>query len=118
METEKKTTIIYSEAFKQKVVSEIESGKYSMEEARRVYEIGGSSTISKWIKKMGKNHIIGKVVRIEMPNEKSRIKELEDKVIKLESALARERLNTICYEGMFETAREIYGLDLKKNIGQ
>jgi hypothetical protein len=39
-------TYQYSLAFKQKVVSEIESGKYSVGEARRIYDIKGPGTKS------------------------------------------------------------------------
>ena len=118
MNAEVKDTIRYSEGFKQKVVKEIEEGKFrSKEEARKTYGIRGTSTITKWIKEAGKNHLIGKVIRVEMIKEKDRIKELEKKNIELERALAKERLNTICYEGMLETAREIYGIDIKKKTG-
>ena len=35
----------YSAAFKIKVVSEIEKGKLSIEGARKLYDIGGGSTV-------------------------------------------------------------------------
>lgn len=58
METTEKTFYYYSTAFKLKVISEIESGQLSIEQARKIYNIGGSSTITKWIKKFGKNHLL------------------------------------------------------------
>ncbi len=39
----------YSSAFKLKVVSEIESGKYTLAEACRVYDIKGHETVQNWI---------------------------------------------------------------------
>ncbi|MFP4026180.1 MAG: hypothetical protein ACLFWL_00125 [Candidatus Brocadiia bacterium] len=49
-----------------KVISELESGKLSsMAEARRNYGIGGGSTVANWLKKYGKNHLLGKVVKVE-----------------------------------------------------
>ena len=48
--------IRYSTAFKQKVVSEIESGQITVAQARKVYDIRGGETIPRWIKKLGKNH--------------------------------------------------------------
>lgn len=108
----------YSLAFKQKVVSEIESGQLSIEDARRVYDITGNDTIRNWLKKLGKDHLINKVVRIEMKDEKDRIKELEKRVRELESALANEHLRNIVLESMVEVAKEDYGIDLKKKHGQ
>jgi len=50
----------YSTAFKQKVVSEIESGQLSIGDARRLYDITGGETIQKWIRRFGKNHLLNK----------------------------------------------------------
>jgi transposase-like protein len=55
--------IRYSEGFRLQVIGELESGKLkSVESARRRYDIKGSSTIQKWLKKYGKNHLINKVI--------------------------------------------------------
>lgn len=106
----------YSLAFQQKVVREIERGKIrSAHEAQRIYDIKGNGTIAKWIRKLGKNELIGKVVRVEMKNETDKLKELKKKVKVLESALANERIKTIALESLMEVAEERYGVDLKKN---
>jgi transposase-like protein len=77
----------YSAAFKQQVVSEIERGEISVAEARKRYDIGGSLTIDKWLRKMGKLSLLATVVRIEMPHEVDRIKALEQQVRSLEHTL-------------------------------
>ena len=69
METKQKITKQYSLSFKQKVISEIEGGKLTKEGARKLYDIGGGSVINSWIKKFGKEHLLNKVVRIEMKDE-------------------------------------------------
>jgi transposase-like protein len=110
----------YSIAFKQKVVSEIESGKLTVSGARKVYDITGIGTIENWLKKLGKSHLLNKVVRIEMIDEKDKIKELEREKRALESALAQTQLKLLAMESLLETAEEHYGLDfqeIKKNIG-
>jgi len=56
----------YSIAFKQKVVSEIESGKLNVSQAQKLYDITGAQTIQNWICKFGKNHLLNK----SFPNEK------------------------------------------------
>ena len=107
----------YSLAFKQKVVAEIERGELSLGEAQRIYDIRGSDTIQSWMRKLGKNHLLNKVVRIEMKDEKERITELEKQVKALESALAQSHVKNIALESLIECAEEHYEADFKKNFG-
>lgn len=108
----------YSFAFKQKVVEEIESGKFTATAARKFYDIRGKSTIDQWLKAMGKNHLRAKVVRIEMNDEKDIIKELKRQKKELESALAQEHLKNLVLESLVEAAGEHYKVDLKKTFGE
>ena len=107
----------YSLAFKQKVVSEIERGIITLEGARQLYDIGGSSTIHEWIKKLGKNHLLNKVVRIEMKDERSKLKRLEKEKRELEKALAQSQLKILCLESLVECVEEHYNVDVKKTFG-
>ena len=85
----KKTYIRYSEAFKRHVVKEIEEGKFnSLREAKEKYGIKGEVTINRWLKKYGKEHLLPRKVRIEMPDEQNTIKQLKKKIKQLEKALA------------------------------
>jgi transposase-like protein len=106
----------YSIGFKQKVISEIEGGKLTKSEARRLYGITGGTTLQNWIKKFGKLHLLNKVVRIELKDEVSKLKELEKQKRALESALAQAQLRLIVYESIIEVAEEELGRDLKKNL--
>jgi transposase len=106
----------YSLSFKQKVIKEIEEGKISKSEARRLYGISGERTIQNWIKKFGKLHLLNKVVRIELKDEVSKLKQLEKEKKDLESALAQAHLKLIVYESIIEIAEEEFGVDLKKNL--
>ena len=108
----------YSSAFKQKVVSEVESGKLTVAEARGVYDIKGADTIPSWLKKFGKNHLLHKVIRIEMKDEKDKIKELKHQKRELESALAQAHLKIVCLESLVECVQEHYSVDVKKTFGQ
>ncbi len=112
-----KDILRYSLAFKQKVVSEIESGRLTASEAKRVYDIRGAETIPLWIKKLGKFHLLNRVVRVEMKDEKDQIKELKRQKRELESALAQEHLKNISLEVLIECVEEHYGVDVKKNFG-
>ena len=114
MSLEQHTTFRYSEAFKMKVISEIESGKLTANQARQNYDIGGGSTIKNWIKKYGKNKLLSKVVRIEMKDEKDKLKQLEKEKKALESALAQAQLKILCMESMIEVAKDDFDFDIKK----
>src|SRR5688572_9327027 len=107
----------YSLAFRQKVVSEIESGRLTKESARRIYDIGGSTTINRWIRQLGKFHLLNKVVRIEMKDEKDKVKELQRQKRELESALAQAHLKNLALESLIECVEEHYQVDVKKNFG-
>jgi len=99
----------YSEAFKQKVISEIESGHHSLHSAQQAYQIGGDATISNWINKMGKLELLNKIVRIEMPQEKDQIKELKAQVKELKEALIQTRLKELRADCDLEVAMEMLG---------
>ena len=113
-----RTITRYSEAFKIKVVKEIEEGKLTISEAKRVYDIRGGPTIQQWIRKFGKLHLLSKVVRIEMKDEVSKLKQLEKEKKELESALAQAHLKILAYESLIEVAEKNLGVELKKNLGQ
>ena len=110
-------TYRYSLAFKQKVVSEIESGQLTVADAKRIYDIPHSNTIYRWIRQLGKNHLIKKVIRVEMKDEKDKLKELERKNRELESALAQSHLKNIALESVIESLEELYQIDAKKKFG-
>jgi transposase-like protein len=107
----------YSLAFKQKVVSEIESGKFSLSQVRRIYDIGGGGTVYNWLRKLGKDHLIDKIIRIEMKDEKDKLKELQQKNQQLESALAQTQLKLLMAEAMIESVEAHYKIDVKKTFG-
>jgi len=107
----------YSLAFQQKVVEEVEKGELSMYSACKKYGINGSNTIRNWINKLGKNHLLAKVVRIEMSDERDRISELKKEKQTLESALAQAQLKIMALETTIEFAENSYGVDLKKKFG-
>lgn len=115
MSTDQKIVIRYSTAFKLKVVEQIERGELTVSQARRVYDIRGGQTIQKWLVKHGKSHLLSRVVRIEMKDEKDRIKQLEVEKRKLESALAQAHVDNLFLKELVVIAKEEYGIDLKKN---
>ena len=107
----KKRVIQYSEAFKHQVVKEIEEGIHSIEKARRIYGIKGPCTIRRWIKRMGKLELLPTFIRVEKPDEKDRIKELERQIKELKNALADTQVRFLIAESHFEVVCEEQGLD-------
>jgi transposase-like protein len=106
--------IRYSEAFKLKVVEEIEKGHLTITEAMRLYDIKGGATIYNWVRKYGKNHLLKKIVRVEMKDEKNKIAELKRQIHDLESAVASLTLHNICLQSYIEVVEEGEQLDAKK----
>ena len=103
--------IRYSEAFKQEVVRELETGVRSLSESRRAYGLG-SCTIQNWIKRMGKFDLLPRAIRVETPQEKDRIKELERQIKDLKNALAETQVKYIIAESQLEIVCEQQGLDV------
>jgi transposase len=110
--------IRYSISFKQKVVKEIEEEGLSISDANRRYGIKGGETVKKWIKELGRSHLLQTVIRVEMKGEKDRMRELEKEIQKLKIALADAYLERDCAEKVIEVANELYQTDLKKKFGE
>ena len=84
-----KDVIRYSESFKLQVVRSVETGKYSCcGAAREAYGIRGCGTVEHWVRKYGKGHLLGRVVRVETADEVKELKRLKARVRELESMLA------------------------------
>jgi transposase-like protein len=118
MAKQQRTTVRYSISFKQKVVKEIEEEGLSFSEAMRRYNIKGAETIQKWARSFGKNDLLNKIVRVEMKDEKDRVKELENEVKKLKIALADATLEKDALQTLMQIVNEHYQTDVKKNLRQ
>ena len=114
----RKVEIRYSMAFKQQVVSDLEGGRFgTILEASEHYGIGGSTTVRKWLKRFGKNHLIPKVVRVEKPDEADQIRQLKKQVRQLQEALGKTQMEKVLNEAFLEIACEQLGVtpeELKK----
>jgi len=114
--------IRYSEAFKRKVVWELEHGRFaSQEEARAFYGIGTGTTIHRWLAAYGKNHLLCKVVRVETTTERNQIKALKRRIGELEKALADSKVQEVLQKAYVEIACEQFGAGdpaaFKKKLG-
>lgn len=98
----------YSEAFKRKVVEEIERGELNSREAARTYGIPYGGTIPKWLRKYGSRKYETKIVRVMMKSERDEINELK-------KALAEERIRSLVFSRQLQSY-EKYVPDLKKRL--
>lgn len=103
----------YSDAFKRSVVAEVESGRYTVLEAANAHQVDFSS-IYHWLKAYGGVDSQTRIMRIEMPDERNRIKELEKEKRALESALAQAHMKILLLESTVEVLEEKAGERTKK----
>ena len=105
----------YSTAFKQQVIEQLESGRFgSINEAKKHFGIRGDYTVQRWLRKYGRNHLCAKVVRVEKPDEKNRIRELKKQVRQLKEALGQTQAEKIIGEEFLKIACEQLGQDVEK----
>ena len=113
----KKEVIRYSEAFKLKVVSELESGKFgSRAEAQNAYGIKSSNTLRCWLKKYGKTHLLPRIVRVETVNEKDHLKALRSEISQLKEAVADSKVQELIHRAAFEVVCEKYDLGAPEEV--
>ena len=110
-----RTVIRYSMGFKQQVIEQLESGRFSsLSEATEHFGIKGRATIAYWLRKYGRNHLCAKVVRVEKPDEKNRIRELKKQVRQLKEALGQTQAEKIIGEEFLKIACEQLGQDIEQ----
>jgi len=107
----------YSDCFKRAVIEEIEKKGLSIEACRRKYSIGGATTIQKWLKKYGKNHLLNKIVRVGTIDE---IQALRKELKAIKEAFAEMAIENKVYETYFEVLGEETGASekIKKKLDQ
>src|SRR5690349_5288418 len=116
-----KAAIRYSEAFKLAVVRELERDGSTLAEVQRKYGIRGCGTLGCWLGKYG-NGTRGKVIRVEKPEEINELKQLKQRVRRLESALADANIELALERAYVRMACERAGIrDMegfkKKGVG-
>ena len=87
-----KPAVRYSEAFKMQVVRELEGGLINVDQIRRKYGIGGCLTIRRWLDRYG-NGTVGKVIRVEKPEEMNEMAALKKRVRQLEALVADSQVD-------------------------
>jgi len=104
----------FSEDFKLKIVKDYESGKFSVVEMAKIYDIS-YQTIYNWIYKYSKYNKQSIQV-VEMKDRQAhKFKQMEARIKELERAVGQKQMNIDYLEKMIELAEENYDIDIKKN---
>jgi transposase-like protein len=107
----------YSQAFKQQVVREYETGASATSLAQR-YGIGTHTTIKKWVKQYGRSGFRTETVVIQTVEDQLEVQEMKTRIAALESALAESVLENRMLAATLAVASTELKLDLKKNFGK
>jgi transposase len=114
-------TSYYSEEFKWEVVQKVLSGKFSKEEARKVYGIKSNCAILYWMRQFSGNDnyrtsslALGNSIAMSQTKKE---KALENRIKQLEDALKREQLRADLWQKVVETAEEQLKVDIVKKYG-
>jgi transposase len=102
------------------VVRELEAGEMTFDSLRRKYGIKGSWTVQKWAHKYGQTDV-GKIIRVEKPNEIRERSEMKKRIQTLEKALADAHLDLAIERATTRLACERAGIEdvaeFKKKAG-
>ncbi|MDD3546425.1 MAG: transposase [Kiritimatiellae bacterium] len=102
----------YSEAFKLKVVRDLEEGRYdSPARAGLAHGVKGKGTVAYWVRRYGKNHLLRKVVIVMKPEEQTEVRELRKRVRDLERALVDAHMDARIADAQLQFACEAAGID-------
>lgn len=118
-----KTVVRYSESFKYQVILALEEGRYSCpEEAARILGIGGGTTVSRWVRQHGKERLLKKVIRVELPDERRRLETMAKELHQTKMALAEAHVALAVARAEYQVLCEAQGITdvaaFKKKAGQ
>lgn len=115
----------YSEAFKQKVIKEILTGKYTKKESGQLYNLN-FKTVDKWLNKLGQTVILEEgietitlkkyntVSKKNKITESDQIRELRKQIKQLEKDKADVELKAKLYDKMIDIAEEQFKIPIRK----
>ena len=105
---------IFSEDFKKARIKEYESGKFTIQELSRIFDIQ-ATIIYRWIYQYSVyNKKSVKVVEMAESGTK-KLKDLETRIKELERVVGQKQLEIDYLERMIDLAKEKFDIDIKKN---
>ena len=112
MTTEERRRRRFSEDFRKEQVRLIESGKVTIVEVSKLYQVKRQS-VREWLKSYGKKEVPGKIL-ISNGKEFDRIRELERENKNLMEVIGKQQVELIYKEELIRLAKEKLGDDFEK----
>ena len=113
--------LFYTEAFKQKVINEVLSGKLSKRQAQLIYGIKGNATILYWINQSRGLHGYEKrrtpIGNFAEMKKDIRDKKLEEEKKELKELLRVAELRADLWQHAIEVAEKKFNIDIVKKYG-
>ena len=105
----------FSEAFKEKVVSDLDKGLTSIREVSTLYEVK-PQTIYNWVYRYSVYHKKGSRLVVEMESEAKKTEQLSNRIAELERIIGQKQLTIDYLERLVTVTGEHYKVDVKKNF--
>ena len=112
MDKKTRQTRTFSTEFKKEKVSLLDSGKISVRELSKIYEVSPTA-IYKWKRKYSKLPQTERLV-IEKTSEEQKNKDLIERIKELERAVGRKQLEIDYYKTTLDVLQEEEGINLEK----
>jgi transposase-like protein len=104
----------YSEDFKRSLVSDFESGKFTVAQLGRLHKIK-VQVIYNWIYKYSTTNERGIIMVEKSQSSTQKMKDLEKRISELERAVGQKQIKIDYLEKMIEIAKTDLNIDIKKN---
>jgi len=105
----------FTEEFKRSLVSDFESGKFSIPQLSRLHKIS-NTLIYQWVYKFSTFNEKGSRI-IEMKESSSlKMKSLEQRISELERMVGQKQIKIDYLEKVIDIAKEEFDIDIKKNF--
>ena len=108
---------VFSTEFKRQKVAEISSGKISIADFAKLWDIR-KEVVYRWIYAYSPEHKKGTTMVVQLESEAAKTQELLKRISELERALGQKQMAADFNERLLEVASKELGIDLKKNFSQ
>jgi transposase len=111
----KKNRRVFSEGFKRDKVNLYETGKMSVSQLGKLYEIS-ETAIYRWIEKY-RTSPVGERVVVENDSDYLKLLELQKRVESMEKLIGNQQLQIVYHKSIIIAASEHYKEDVEKKFG-
>lgn len=105
----------FSDSFKLQKVREIETGKSTVSDICKQYEVSNTS-VYRWLDQFGLMKDKKERLIVETQSDTRELLELKKKVAELERIVGQKQILLDFKDKMIDIAQEMYGIDIKKKL--